>query len=88
MLAIPESFLILWSTPLYAFIIGIEMVLSHWEHRHLYSFWGVILFMSRLLNKSAHWFVFLIDLSCIIDKQVFYEANTLRFSPFPARSTC
>ena len=42
MLAIPESFLILWSTPLYAFVIGIEMVLSHWEHRHLYSFWGVV----------------------------------------------
>lgn len=38
----PESFLILWSTPLYALVIGIEMVLSHWEHRQLYSFWGVV----------------------------------------------
>lgn len=42
MKTIPESFLILWSTPLYALVIGIEMVLSHWQHRHLYSFWGVV----------------------------------------------
>ncbi len=42
MTPIPESFLILWTTPLYALVIGIEMILSHWEHRRLYSFWGVI----------------------------------------------
>jgi sterol desaturase/sphingolipid hydroxylase (fatty acid hydroxylase superfamily) len=42
MTSIPESLLIVWTTPLYAFVIGIEMVLSHWEHRRLYSFWGVV----------------------------------------------
>lgn len=32
-----ESILIQFSTPLYAFIIGLEIILSNWQHRHVYT---------------------------------------------------
>lgn len=42
MTAVPESILVLWSTPFYILVIGFEILLSHWQHRKLYSFWGVV----------------------------------------------
>jgi sterol desaturase/sphingolipid hydroxylase (fatty acid hydroxylase superfamily) len=42
MLSVPESFLLMWSTPLYALVIGAEILLSHWQHRHVYSLRGVL----------------------------------------------
>jgi sterol desaturase/sphingolipid hydroxylase (fatty acid hydroxylase superfamily) len=35
--ALREQWLILISTPIYLFIIGVEIVLSHWQHRNNYS---------------------------------------------------
>ncbi|HVU85258.1 MAG TPA: sterol desaturase family protein [Puia sp.] len=35
--SVREQFLILFSTPLYIFIIGLELLLSHLQHRKLYS---------------------------------------------------
>ncbi|KAB7727094.1 sterol desaturase family protein [Rudanella paleaurantiibacter] len=51
--AVPETLLIVWATPLYVLVIGAEILLSHWQHRNLYSWRGVFqnLYLT-LLNGS------------------------------------
>jgi sterol desaturase/sphingolipid hydroxylase (fatty acid hydroxylase superfamily) len=48
-----EQFLLLVSTPLYLFIIGLEILLSHYRHRKLYSFRDTLTNLYLMLLNSA-----------------------------------
>jgi len=54
MLDYRETLLLLVSTPLYALVISLEMLLSHWQHRHFYSWRGILqnVYLT-LLNMSV-----------------------------------
>jgi sterol desaturase/sphingolipid hydroxylase (fatty acid hydroxylase superfamily) len=61
---IREQFLILISTPLYIFIIGIELLLSHFQHRKLYN----------LRDTAANVYLMLLNATIDLSFRVIYVA--------------
>jgi sterol desaturase/sphingolipid hydroxylase (fatty acid hydroxylase superfamily) len=61
---IREQFLILISTPLYIFIIGIELLLSHFQHRKLYN----------LKDTAANVYLMLLNATIDLSFRVIYVA--------------
>ncbi len=61
---IQEQFLILISTPLYAIIIGLELLLSHFQHRRLY----------KLKDTAANVYLMLLNATIDLSFRVIYVA--------------
>ena len=51
--SLKEQVLILWSTPVYIIMIGLELLLSHYRHRKLYSFRDTISNVYLMLLNSG-----------------------------------